>query len=469
MHANALESNRFTQGPIGRVYALTAIPIVIVMASNGLLTITDAVFLGIYVGPAALGAVTVIFPLVMLLVALGTMVSAGMASILARRLGAGDGAGARAVFAGAHGLGLAVCALAMIGFFTAGGAIVDFAANGQPQLATMASVYLTITVACSPVAMLFGLEADSLRVEGRIGLMAGLSLAVSLGNIGLDYVFIALMGLGVAGSALGTVVAQAIALLVVLVWRFGDRGPMGLRRFAFSAVGSGWGGILALGAPQSLAFVGLSLVGGLVVVMIQIHAAGAFETTVAAYGVINRILSLSFLVLMGLGQALQAIVGNNIGAGLPQRSDAALRLSLVVALGFQAALQAALVLFRQHWGLLFTDDPEVVATVAQILPLMTAGAFLTGPQLMLVNYFQAIGEAGRTVLLGLGRTYLVILPAVLIVPSLLGETGIWLANPVAEVVTLGLTGLVLSQSARQTGRRWGLFMSGAPLTPRLTG
>lgn len=456
--STSMTSNRFTSGSIGRVFAMTAIPIVVVMATNGLLTVTDAIFLGLYVGPEALGAVTVIFPLVMLLMALGTMVSSGMASILARRLGAGDLEGARAIFAGAHGLGLLICGVAIVLFLLLGQGMVVLAANGRADLAEMAHVYLLITVVCAPVAMLLGLNSDALRVEGRIGLMAGLSLGVSLGNIGLNFVFIGLLGLGVAGSALGTVVAQAVALTVVLGLRLRDKGPLGLRQFAFGQLGFGWARCLSLGAPQSLAFVGLSLITGLVIVMIQTHGAGAYDATVAAYGAVNRILSLSFLVLMGLGQALQAIVGNNIGAGRPDRSDAALRLALIVAFVFGLAVQLAAWIFRDQWGALFTDDPEVVAIVARILPLMTAAYCPTGPQVMLVNYFQAIGDARRTAVLGLGRTYLLVLPSTALLPMVLGETGIWIASPVAEILLLGLLALVLAQSARSQNRRLGLFM-----------
>lgn len=456
--SNSMPSNRFTTGPIGRVYITTAIPIIVVMASNGLLTVADAIFLGLYVGPDALGGVTVIFPLVMLLVALGTMVSSGMASILARRLGAGDDVAARSVFSGAHGLGLTVCALVIVIYLIAGTPIVHFAANGREDLAAMAQTYLSITIFFSPIGMILGLNSDALRVEGRIGLMAGLSLFVSLANIVLNFVFIGLLGWGIAGSALGTVMAQAIALAIVLAVRLKDRGLLGLRQFALRKVGSGWAGCLSLGAPQSLSFVGLSLMSGLVILMIQSYDADHYETTVAAFGAINRILSLSFLVMMGLGQALQAIVGNNIGAGLPRRSDAALKLSLFVAFGFGLLVQSAAWLFRDQWGLLFTDDPNVVATVARLFPLMTATYFLSGPQTMLVNYFQAIGDARRTAILGLGRTYFLVIPMTVLLPMMIGEIGIWLASPMADLLLLVLVALVLRQSARSQNRRLGIFI-----------
>jgi len=96
--------NTFTDGALGTIYMKTALPIIFVMGMTGLLSLADALFLGIYVGPDALAAVTLMFPVYMLIVALSTLVANGMSSLLARSLGAGDLDGARATFAGAHGL-----------------------------------------------------------------------------------------------------------------------------------------------------------------------------------------------------------------------------------------------------------------------------------------------------------------------------------------------------------------------------
>ena len=80
-------SNTFLQGPLGAIYVRTALPIIFVMGMNGLLAVADALFLGRYVGPDALAAVTLMFPVYMLIVALSTLVASGMSSLLARHLG----------------------------------------------------------------------------------------------------------------------------------------------------------------------------------------------------------------------------------------------------------------------------------------------------------------------------------------------------------------------------------------------
>ena len=86
---NPSEQNMFLDTPLGALFAKTAVPIIFVMLTNGLYTVVDGWFIGRFVGPDAFSAVTMVFPLYMMLIALGTLVSSGFSSVLARALGAG--------------------------------------------------------------------------------------------------------------------------------------------------------------------------------------------------------------------------------------------------------------------------------------------------------------------------------------------------------------------------------------------
>ena len=98
MTQTAARKTGYLEGPIGPLFARTALPIVFLMSVNGLLTVVDAIFLGVFVGADALAAVTLMFPIVMICLALATLVANGMASVLARQLGAADHAGAPGQF-----------------------------------------------------------------------------------------------------------------------------------------------------------------------------------------------------------------------------------------------------------------------------------------------------------------------------------------------------------------------------------
>jgi MATE family, multidrug efflux pump len=449
--------NMYTQGPLGLTLLKTALPIIFVMSMNGLLTVVDAMFIGIFIGPDALSAVTLMFPAYMLLVALATLISNGMSSLLARHLGGNRVEAAQAVFTGAHGLALLFSALLIILLLLFGRQATLIAADGSSAIAGMSYTYVAITLWCSPLLFVLAVNSDALRSEGRIGLMAGTSVFVSLANIAFNYVLIAIFDFGVAGTAYGTALAQSIALAIVLGFRLRGQTvlrPGNLFKFPLS---SNWPSILALGAPQSLSFIGIAVGSASTFGALQHFGINGYEVTVAAFGIITRIMTFAYLPLLGLTYALQAMIGNNYGAKLWHRSDSTLRIGLVGAFAYCLGAQLVLSVYAHSISLLFVDDTTVAGEVARILPIMVAMYLVAGPLIVVASYFQAIGDAKRAALLSLIKPYLFFIPMVWLLPFYVGEVGIWLAGPFSEILLIGLTVLILAQTARQSDARWGLF------------
>ncbi|MFT6022325.1 MAG: putative MATE family efflux protein [Ascidiaceihabitans sp.] len=450
-------TNTFIDGPLGTIYFKTALPIIFVMGMNGLLSVADALFLGIYVGPEALAAVTLMFPIYMLIVALSTLVSNGMSSLLARHLGAGKIEGARGVFAGAHGLALVLGVCLIVLFLFLGQSMALLASGGSDELAQMGLIYLQITVFFSPFLFILSVNSDALRNEGRVGFMAAMSLLVSIANIGFNYVLIAVLDMGVAGSAYGTAAAQALAFAIILAFRlFGDTSlrPSTLLQYSVRRY---WGQILALGAPQSLNFIGIALGSAAIITALQWIDNPGYANTVSAYGIITRVITFAFLPLLGLSFAMQTITGNNFGAALWQRSDASLRIALWVAFIYCSAIQIIVMNFPGQIAGVFVEDTAVIAEVARILPVMTCVFFLMGPLMMVAAYFQAIGSAAKAAILGLSKTYVFAIPLTFLLPIWFGEIGVWYAGPLAEIMLLGLTALVLWTVAQSRKLKWGIF------------
>lgn len=450
-------TNSFLEGPLGVTYAKTALPIIFVMGMSGLLAVADALFLGHYVGPEALAAVTLMFPIYMLIVALATLVSSGSSSLLARHLGGKRMIEARAVFAGAHGLALVVGAVLILLFVLFGREVTTLAAGGSEDLAQMGLIYLKITVLFSPLLFVLSVNSDTLRNEGRVGLMAAMSLLVSLANIGFNYVLIALLNMGVAGSAYGTASAQALALVIIFTFRLRGTTEFRPSELIQHSLTHSWRRILALGAPQSLNFVGLALSSAAIMAALQIVDSPTFESTVSAYGIITRVLTFGFLPLLGLSHAMQTITGNNYGAAQWQRSNSSLIVAIVSAFIYCAIVQLLMSIFAVQIGLAFVDDPAVVAEVARILPIIILPFFISGPLMMIAAHFQAVGDASRAALLGLSKPYLFAIPMTFLLASTIGETGIWTAGPVAEIMLLILTMAVLAHAARIRSLQWGIF------------
>ncbi|ARQ09456.1 MatE family multi antimicrobial extrusion protein [Rhizobium etli] len=448
------KGNAFLTGSLPGVFIRTAAPIVAITTVNGLFAIVDAYFLGAYVGPDALSAVSLIFPGLMLLVALQSLISNGMGSILARRLGAGDCQGARRVFSGAHTLALAVIVILDMFYWALGGRIIVAGAAGNSAVADGAILFMGAMITATPVSFFLSLHLDGLRCEGRMGFMTVVTLSASLLNILANWLFMAVMHWGVAGSAAGSIASQFVCLAAVLVYRW--RRPGALRPSPAFALAE-WRGIVALGAPMSLGFIGISLASAAILVNVSLWSTRDYTATVAAYGIITRILTFAYLPLLGLSIALQTIAGNNHGAGLGLRVGRSLQIAMLSALVYCGLVEITVELLAGRIGGAFVGDPAIIAEVRRILPWTIGAYFLFGQMLILSSYFQSIGDAPRAAIFGLSRPYLLTLPLTFLLPFVFGEQGIWMVPVFAEAGMVVLALLVLSENARRRGWRYGLL------------
>ncbi|OWJ77136.1 MATE family efflux transporter [Haematobacter genomosp. 1] len=445
--------NPFLTAPVGRLFLSNAVPMAVVMSMGGVLNVIDGIFVGRFIGSDALAAVSVAFPVAMVLSALTTLAGGGMSSLMARYLGAGDRAAAGRIFAQAHGLALAISAGLFALWGMAGPALVDSMAAGNPRVAGLAQEYLRIMILGAPVQLLLGVHADALRNEGRAGLIAALSVLVNLFNIGANWLGIVVLGLGISGSALGTVAAQALGLALVIGMRGRDKGLLPLSVLRRQSWRGAWSQIVRLGLPLCLSLIGIAVVASVVILSLRLSTSTEYDAVVAAYGVVTRLLGFAFLPQMAIALATQSIAGNNAGAGRTDRARAVLRLAMGTA--FPWCLAVALIGFFAgrtlgHW---FSDDPAVIAAVAAILPKMLLLYASSGPVLVLALYFQALGQPGRTAALTLVKPWLLTPLLVLALPAGFGASGIWLAFPIADAIMLGLAVLIGRNVLRPAGAR----------------
>jgi len=451
--------NNFLEAPIPKLYLTTATPLLLIMATSGFMTLADAWFLGTYVGADALTAVTLMFPPFMMLVAMMTLVGNGMASKLARARGAADREAANAIFTAAHGLALSMCVLTGLVFLTGGDGMVLAMARNDHALGDMGYTYLAILVAGTPMSFLLSVHLDALRTEGRAGGAALLTVFASLANLALNYLLIVEYSLGVAGSAVGTVAAQGLALSLAIVLRIRQRTSLSRLTINPADWFGGWVRIIALGAPQSLSFLGISLVSAAIIYSLQNWADDQYPVIVAAYGILTRIMTFLYLPMIAVALAMQTITGNNLGALAHKRVDASLRFALLLIGVYCLTMEAVVFLSRDWIGSVFVDDVTVISEVGRIAPFLLLLYPVAGLSIILASHFQASGEASRAAFLALPKAYLFSIPLVLLLPIVFGEKGIWYAMPMSDIGMVLIGAGVLFFSARKTGRRLGLFLT----------
>lgn len=448
MSARQSPENRFLTAPTGRIFAATALPMIAIMLMNGMLGIIDAVFLGHFVGAEAMAAVGMAFPVLMLTIALSTLVSGGMSSLLARQLGTDDREAAKATVAGAHGLALLIASMLIVIFCAGGWGYAQRIAGSDGPVAEMLWVFLAITIFGTPVQFLLGVHADAWRNEGQAGLMALMSLGVTLINILLNYILVVVLKLGVAGSAIGTLLAQALGLLLLCGLRRFIPGMMPLNSLWRNRWTASWRHIAALGAPVSLGFIGMALSAASVVLALRLAGSTDYASTIAAYGIVTRIFGFAFLPIMAIAMAMQSIVGNNVGARLYPRSDAVLRIAAATAACYCLAVEVFLLSQGTVVGAAFVADPNVIGEVGRILQPMAFIYLFAGPVLVFGLYFQAIGQPARAALLTMVKPFVLLPILVVAAAAIWGADAVWFAYPLADGMTAIIATLVLATALK---------------------
>ncbi len=444
------EHNMFLHTPLGALFVKTALPIILVMLTNGLFTVVDGWFIGRFVGADALSAVTMVFPLYMIIVALATLVSGGFSSIFARYLGAGERDLARKSLSSSMLLASLICILLILLYWAGGYDFTLAIANGSTGLAEMGDTYLSLSVYFSVLFFFGALFSDMLRCQGYMGFMTLVTVGANILNGVCNYILVVHYDMGVAGAAYGTAMAQSLAIIATLSFSILKSEAIKVHLPRLSSLTLNWGQYLALGAPTSLTYVGVSALTGSIIFQMQNWSGDSYAASAASYGIINRLFTFGYMPLLGMTLAQQAIVGNNYGGGLMGRAFTTLKIGIGVSFVYCIILQIAFIGFAEEIAALFVDDPKVISETVRIMPLIMALYCLFGPVLMISNFFQAVGDAGRAALISLSRVYLISVPMILIMPHIFGEIGIWYAAPISEILGFLLTAIVVWWTIRKS-------------------
>ncbi|PCI87939.1 MAG: MATE family efflux transporter [Hyphomicrobiales bacterium] len=457
MSENPQIQNKYLIGSLPKLFFATAAPIIFIMLVNGTFTLVDAYFLGEFVGADALTAVTLMFPAFMIIVALSSLVSGGFSSVVARLLGSGDLPAAKRSFVEAIFLSLIICAALIILFLGGGRSLIEWVTAGDLTLSQMGYDYISVLIFFAPITFVLAIMSDTLRSEGKMGAMLFFSLSAVGLNFVFNYLLIVVFEYGVAGSAYGTILAQACSLAAAFFHRKYANVAVKVKISDFKISTQYWREFIALGVPASLTYLGISLMSSAIIYNLQSFGVANYTATIAAYGIINRMMTFLFLPFLGLSMAFQSILGNNFGAKLHDRADGSVKIAIATAFIYCAGMQVLVNLIKYDIGGMFVGDVAIGLEVARLVPLTTLTFTLFGPLMIISTYFQATGDAKRSAILSLSRTYIFALPLTFILPDFIGENGIWLAGAAAEILVLVMTIFVLYTRYKNHGNRFGLL------------
>lgn len=424
-----------------------SIPSIVASLVNGLYGVTDAIFVGQWVGKYAIGALSVVYGFDMFRIALGSMIGVGAASIVSRSLGAGDieraNRCAGAAFAVAAVSGAVVTALA---WAFADPLLLLFGAT--PGIIGSAKEYLLVLVANTVVFLPALCGFNLMRSEGRPDLaMKPMFIGAAL-NIGLDVILIVWLRMGVEGAAMATVIAQCATFLLVVRFYISERSALGIRRRHLTPHGTLMKRVLALGAPTFARIAG----GGLMMIAVnhslRMYAGDGADLGISVYGVIGRIMLFVLLPMFGVIQGFQPVVGYNFGVGGFDRVKKAMKLTFAALTLYAVGILLGFAAAPGHIVRLFNDDPALVEIASGALVLTFLGFPVISVSMIGSAFFQAIGKALLSLTLLLTRQIVFLIPLIFGLPRYYGVDGIWAAIPISGFLSAALAMILLAREMR---------------------
>ncbi|MCD8103017.1 MAG: MATE family efflux transporter [Alistipes sp.] len=421
-----------------------AIPSIIAMTASSIYNIADSVFIGHGVGSMAISGLAITLPLMNLSAAFGAMVGIGASSLLSIKLGQNDRASAGSILGNTVLMNViigflfgAVCLLFLDRILTLFGA--------SDQTLPYARDYMRIILFGNIFTHLYLGLNNTLRAAGYPQRSMTIMLIAIVLNCILDALFIFVFKWGIQGAAWATVIAQALAMILELVHFSNHRHEVHFSRSIFRLRRKIINGILSIGMAPFLMNISASIVVIFINNALNRHGGDYY---VGAYGIVNRVTLIFLMIVFGLNQGMQPIVGYNYGAKKFDRVKKALSMVIVAAMAVTTFSFLLCTLFPDLITKVFTKDTELMEIARPAIRLVFLMFPIVGYQIVVTNFFQSIGNAKVAILLSLTRQLIFLLPLLIILPGIYGATGVWMSIPIADFLSTFLAAVMMVRQFR---------------------
>lgn len=425
-----------------------AIPAIIAMTASSLYNLVDSIFIGHGVGAMALSGLGITMPLMNLGAAFGSLVGIGASTQLSIKMGQNDRQSALLILGNVIILntiiGLAYTAVCLpfldriLYFFGASDNTIGYARS-----------YMLIILAGNVITHVYLGLNDMLRASGYPGRAMAIMLTAVILNCILNAIFIFGFEWGIAGAAWATVIAQVVAMGLELRHFLNKKSFIHFTRGTIRLKRAIVKGILSIGMAPFLMYVCSSVIVILINKTLMSHGGDLY---IGGYSIVNRIAMLFVMIVMGLNQGMQPIVGYNFGARKFDRVTKTLKYVVGCAVSVTTFGFIICQLFPQYITMLFTDDADLIAISSHGLRIVLIMFPFVGFQMVTSNFFQSIGMAPKAIFLSLTRQLIFLVPFLLIMPNFFGPDGVWMSMPMADSAATTLAAILLWKQFRKFRR-----------------
>ena len=428
-----------------------AMPGIIAMTASSLYNMVDSIFIGHGVGAMALSGLTVAKPFMDICAAFGTLVGVGASSLVAIKLGEKDYRSANDVLANVVILNVLLGALIMVvGLFWLDPILYAFGASDTTIV--YAREYMQIILLGNILTHIYYGLNSMLRSIGhpRISMYATI-LAVVL-NIILDPIFIFVLDMGVRGAALATILSQLVSVIVEMIIFLNPKEVIHFHRGIWRLKRDITMRALGIGTAPFLMHMAACFV--VIVLNNQLKRYGG-DMEIATFGMTNRFIFFFVMIVMGIQQGMQPIVGYNYGANLYARMLRAFKLSVYCATCVMGVLWLFGVIWPEGFIRLFTHDELLIAQSIAPARIMLCVMFAIGFPMITGNFYTSIGMAPKAIFLSLTRQVLFLIPLILCLPILFQSLGwdsiwgVWWALPISDSLSVITAAIVINRDMRK--------------------
>lgn len=429
---------------IGRLFRIMFIPTLIGMVFNSVLNLCDGMFVGHGVGSDALAAINIVAPLFLVCTGVGLMFGIGASVIGSIRLAEGNEKAARIIMTQAYIAGAVIFGVVILVSVLFTRPLLYFL-GCSPALEEHASSYLLWLL---PGLVFFYLQCVGMmliRLDGSPRYAMSVQIVAAVINIFLDWLMVFPLQMGISGASIATSISCIIAGMMVLAYFLFFSRRLKFYRLKLSVTSlrlslRNTAYMMRIGFATFIAelSMGIMMVTGNHMFLARLGEAG-----VAAFSIGCYLFPLIFSISNAVAQASQPIISYNYGAGLSDRVGEALRIALATACICGVAVSALMwVGSPVLTGIFLNPAQDAYRLAAEGLPLLGTCALFFALNITFIGYYQSREQSVRSIIYMLLRGVIFMVPGFVILPSVIGDAGLWLAIPLAEFLTLAVISIL---------------------------
>lgn len=440
-------SKQLGEEKVGKLLLKFSIPAIVGMLVNALYNIVDRIFVGKGVSELAITAITVAFPISIIIMAFGMLVGIGAAATVSIKLGQKRKDEAEEILGNAFTLIIIVSlGVTILGLIFMDPLLKIFGAS-EAALPLAKQFISIILIGALLQNVGFGLN-NIIRSEGNPKMAMSTMLIGAILNTIFNPIFIFVLHTGVRGSALATIVSQTVCSIWVIQYFTKGKSTLKLKAKNFKLKKGIVRQIVSIGLSPFLMQLAASII---TIILNKGLATYGGDTAIAAMGIINSVSMLILMPIFGINQGSQPIIGFNYGAKNFARVKKALKLAILAATTISTTGFILVELFpRQIIGIFISGTgSELLSIGSRGIRIYLMMLPIIGFQIVSSNYFQAVGKAKISIFLSLSRQVIVLLPLIIILPQILKLDGVWIAGPSSDFIASLITGMFLIRELKK--------------------